>query len=136
MFCKLLGVIFFVLEVRSQSGNNVSLPKNVTLCPNKKGPSPKAQLSPSKVLVLAKRRRSSAGSSLRATSPDCPAVISEGARCPTQLALGSSGHLYSGDQVPDCDPARLPLLLGSRDRDGGEVYHRLKAWAKTSGWPR
>ena len=85
MFCKLLGVIFFVLEVRSQSGNNVSLPKNVTLCPSKKGPSPKAQLSPPKVLVLAKRRRSSAGSSLRATSPDCPAVISEGARCPRLL---------------------------------------------------
>lgn len=37
---------------------------------------PKEQLSPSKVLGLAKRRQSSAGSSLRARSPDPPHLSS------------------------------------------------------------
>ena len=49
---------------------------NVILCPNKKGQCPKEQLSPSKVLGLAKRRQSSAGNSLRARSPDPPHLSS------------------------------------------------------------
>ena len=31
----------------------------------------------------------------------------------------------------DCNPCRLPLPLGRRGGDGGEVHHHLKAWA----WP-
>ena len=57
--CKLLGVRSFVPEVRSQSGNDVPVnlhQTNVILCSDKKGQGPKAQLLPSKVLVLAKRR--------------------------------------------------------------------------------
>lgn len=57
--CRLLGVRFFVLEVRSWSGNDVLVilyEMNVILCSDKKGQGPKAQLLPSKVLVLAKRR--------------------------------------------------------------------------------
>ena len=69
---KLLGVRFFVLEVRSWSGNNVPVnfcQTNVILCPDKKGQGPKAQLSPTKVPVLAKRRQISVGSSLGARFP-------------------------------------------------------------------
>ena len=76
--CKLLGVRSFVLEVRSWSGNNVPVnlhQTNVILCSDKKGQGPKAQLSPSKVQVLAKRRQISVGGSLRARSPD-PAQLS------------------------------------------------------------
>ena len=57
--CRLLGVRFFVLEVRSWSGNDVLVilyQMNVILCSDKKGQGLKAQLLPSKVLVLAKRR--------------------------------------------------------------------------------
>ena len=28
------------------------------------------------------------------------------------------------------NPGRLPLLLGHRNRDGGEAYHYLQAWVK------
>ena len=41
------------------------------LCSDKKGKGPQAQLSPSEVQILAKRRQISAGGSLRARSPDC-----------------------------------------------------------------
>ena len=57
--CRLLGVRFFVLEIRSWSGNDVLLilyQMNAILCSDKKGQGPKAKLLPSKVLVLAKRR--------------------------------------------------------------------------------
>ena len=69
---KLLGVRSFVLEVRSWSGNNVPVnfcQTNVFLCPDKKGQGPKAQLSATKVPVLAKRRQISVGSSLGARFP-------------------------------------------------------------------
>ena len=52
---RLLGVRSFVLEVRSWSGNDVPenlYQMNVILSPDQKGQSCKAQLSPSKVLVL------------------------------------------------------------------------------------
>ena len=68
-----LVVRSFALEVRSWSGNDVPINLyqiNVILCPDKKGQGSKVQLSPSKVPVLAKRRQSSAASSLRARSPD------------------------------------------------------------------
>ena len=70
--CRLLGVRSFVLEVRSWSGNDVPVylyQMNVILCLDQKGQSPKAQPSPSKVQVLAKRRESSVGSSFRARFP-------------------------------------------------------------------
>ena len=78
--CKLLGVRSFALEVSSWSGNDVPVnfhlyQKNVILCPDQKGQSPKAQPSPSKVQVLAKRRESSVGSSFRARFPH-PAQLS------------------------------------------------------------
>ena len=56
--CRLLGVRSFVFEVWSWSGNVVAVnlyQVNVILCPDKKGQTPKGQLSPSKVRVLAKR---------------------------------------------------------------------------------
>ena len=57
--CRLLGVRSFVLEVQSWSGNNVCVnlyQMNVILSSDKKEQGPKAKLSPSGVLVLAKRR--------------------------------------------------------------------------------
>ena len=69
---RLLGVTSFVLKVRSWPGNNVPIylyQMNVILCLDQKGQSPKAQPSPSKVQVLAKRRKSSVGSSFRARFP-------------------------------------------------------------------
>lgn len=44
--------------------------KNVILCPDKKGPGAKAQLSSSEVPVLTWKRLISAGGSLKAKSPD------------------------------------------------------------------
>ena len=48
---------------------------NIILCLDKKGPGPKAQLLPSKVPILVKRRQLSADTFLRARSPD-PAQLS------------------------------------------------------------
>ena len=70
--CKLLGVRSFILEVRPWSSNDVPInlyQKKVMLCPEKKGKSPKAQLLPSKVPVLAKRRQISVGSYFKARFP-------------------------------------------------------------------
>ena len=120
--CRLLGVRSFVFEVWSRSGNDVPInlyQMNVILCPDQKGQSCKAQLSPSKVPVLAKRRQISAGSSLGPGSH--PAVIPEGSRHPTQLALSLARLPKWGDQVSDCDPDRWSLLVGSRDSMGERV---------------
>ena len=53
----------------------LKISENVILCPDKKGQSPKAQRSPSKVPVLAKRRQISGGGSFRARFPH-PAQLS------------------------------------------------------------
>ena len=105
---------------------------NVVLWLDKRGQGPKVRLSPSKVLVMAKKRQSSVGSSLRAWSPD-----------PTQLSsLKKSGAQSAGSQAPqatqsgrlgpaDCEPADCHC----RDQNGGEVHCYPKAWAEASGWP-
>ena len=75
---KLLGVRSFILEVRSWSGNAAPVnlyQRNGILCFDQKGQSPKAQLSPSKAPVLAKRRQISIGSSFTASFP-YPAQLS------------------------------------------------------------
>ena len=77
--CRLLGVRSFVLEVRAWSGNDVPVNLcqiNVILYPEKKGQSPKAQLSPSKVPVLAKRRQISFGSSFGVRFSQCAQLLS------------------------------------------------------------
>ena len=94
--CRLLGVRSSVLEVRSWSANHVpvNLCKiNVILCPDKKGQSPKAQLSPSKVPVLAKRRQISVGSSFGARFSQRAQLLSlrEPGPQPNWLSA-SSGH--------------------------------------------
>ena len=75
---KLLGVRSFILEVRSWSGNAspVNLyQRNGILCLHREGQGPKAQLSPSKAPVLAKKRQISTGSSFTASFP-YPAQLS------------------------------------------------------------
>ena len=101
--CRLLGVRAFVLQVRSWSGSDVPVnlyQMNVILCPDKKEQGPKAQLAPSKVPVLAKRRQISGHSSLRARFPH-PAQLSSLREPGTQSNWPSvsSGHPNRGDQV-------------------------------------
>ena len=89
--CRLLGVRSFVFEVWSRSGNDVPInlyQMHVILCPDKKGQNPKAQLSPSKVRVLAKRIVDLSWQLLQGQVPTpYPAVFPERARHPTPLAL-------------------------------------------------
>ena len=89
-WCRRLGVRSFVFEVWSWLGNDVPInlyQMNVILCPDKKGQNPKAQLSPSKVRVLAKRIADLSWQLLQGWVPTpCPAVFPERARHPTQLA--------------------------------------------------
>ena len=76
--CRLLGVRPFFLEVWSRSKDDVPVnlyQRNIILCPDQKGQSPKAQLSYSEVPVLVKRRQILVGSSFRARFPH-PAQLS------------------------------------------------------------
>ena len=112
--CKLLGIRSFVLEVRSWSGNDgpVNLYQtNVISVLTKKGQVPR-QLTPSKVPVRAKRRQNSAGSSLRAKSPD-PGLLSSLREPGAQPSWpsGSSGLQTGRARPTDCDPGRRSLLL-------------------------
>ena len=108
---------------------------NVVLRLDKKGQGAKVQLSPSKVLVLAKRRQSSVGSSLRAGSPGSTQLSSlkkPGAQ-PSWLS-GSSGHPKWDTRSHTLRPSTLPLLLGCREQNGREVHCCPKNWAEASGW--
>ena len=121
-----------LLEVRSWSGNDVPVnlyQMNVILCPDQKGQSPKAQLSPSKVLALTKGRESSAGSSFRARFPHS-AQLSSLREPGTQprLALSLLGlRKWETPSITDCSPGRRPLLVGRRDRD--------ETWVMANGGP-
>ena len=116
----------FVLEVRSWPGDDVSVnhyQMNVVLWLDKKGQGAKVQLSPCKVLVLAKRRQSSVGSSLRAGSPGSTQLSSlkkPGAQ-PSWLS-GSSGHPKWETRSHRLRPSTLPLLLGCREQNGREGH--------------
>ena len=90
---KLIGVRSFILEVRSWSGNAAPLnlyQRNGILCLDRKGQGPKAQLSLSKVPVLAKRRQISTGNSFTASFP-YPAQL---------LSLRESGTKPTSPQSP------------------------------------
>lgn len=67
----------------------------------------------------------------------CPAVITEGERSPTQLALRllKPPKQWRGGRLgpADCYPGDCQLLLGHRDKDGGEVHSCLKAGAQPVG---
>ena len=102
---------------------------------DKKGQGPKAQVSPSRVLVLGKRRQISAGGSGRARSLSlCPAALVEGARPPAPLALelqaAHSGVVQA--DLADRDPGRLRC---SYCREIGRCRGSLlpQAWAETRG---
>ena len=126
---KLLSIRSFVLEVRSWLGNDV--PVNLykpmlfsvsVILLSKKGQGPKAQPASSKVLVLAKRRQISAGSSLRARSPN-PAKLSPLPRTQPTSSSVSSGCPKRGETRSNrLQPRQISVLFGSRDRDGGEVH--------------
>ena len=110
-----LVVRSFALEVRSWSGKDVPVnlyQMNVILCPDKKGQGSKVQLSPSKVPVLAKRRQSSAASSLRVRSPDSAQLspLREPGAQPNWPS-GSSGRQTGRPGPTVYDPGRRSLLL-------------------------
>ena len=102
---------------------------------DKKGQGPKAQVSPSRVLVLGKRRQISAGGSGRARSLSlCPAALAEGARPPAPLALELQAA-HSGVVQADLagrDPGRLRC---SYFREIGRCRGSLlpQAWAEARG---
>ena len=123
--CKLLGVRFFVLEVRSWSGNDISVnlyQTNIILCSDKKDHSLSAKLSLSEVQVLAKRRY------IHLVAPSGPGP---------QLSLlrESGAQDPTGPQAPQAAQMvgtrlrGLWLTLGPRGRNGREVHCHLKAWA-------
>ena len=100
----------------SWSGNDVPInlyQTNVILCADKKGWGPEIQLSPSEVLVLARRKQISVGSSLRAKSPKSSQLSSlrePGSR--TQLALRLLRlPVQLGQDPAGCIPGRQPLPL-------------------------
>ena len=93
-----------------------------------KGQSPKAQLSPSKVRVLAKRRQTSVGGSFRTRSPD-PGQLSSLRERGAQDASRTQTQRGPADWVL----CRLLPLLGGRDRDEWEFHYCLKAWAQPVG---
>ena len=65
----------------------------------------------------------------------CAGVITEGARYPTQLALRLLRPPIWKRAVPaDCDPGRLPLLLGCRDWDG-ERFTPASRPEPSQWWP-
>ena len=128
--CRLLGVRSFFLEVWSWSSDDVPVnlyQMNVILCPDQKVQSPTAQLSHSKVPVLVKRRQLLQG---QVPTP-CPAVIPEGARHPTQLSLSLlRPPKWERPSITHCNSGSQPLLLGHRNRDGGEVHHSSRCRPK------
>lgn len=132
-WCEIL-----ILEVRSQSGEDVPVnpyQTNVLLHPDNKVPSPRAQLSPSKVQVLAKRRPTSVGGSLRARFPDSVQLPSLRSLAPrTQLALSSSGpQKGAGGRAHSLRPRPMVAALRSQRQRLQSVPQHLKAPAP--GWP-
>ena len=103
---RLLGVRSFVLKVRSWSDNDVPenlYQMNIILCLDQKGQSPKAQLLPSKVPVLAKRRQISVGSSFRARFPH------------PSHPRGNQTSNPTGPQSPQVTQTGRPVLTGQAD---------------------
>lgn len=80
---------------------------NVTLCSDKKRPGPKAQLSPSEVLVLAKKDRSQLAA-LSGPGPQTPPNHSQAAR--TQLALRFLRPLKGGGGGVAAGPHQVPKV--------------------------
>lgn len=101
-------------------------------------PSPRAQLSPSKVQVLAKRRPTSVGGSLRARFPDS-------VQLPSLRSLAPRTHWPSVPQAPKrgqeagptaCGPGQWLPLFAHRERGCRVVPQRLKAPARGWLWGR
>ena len=85
----------------------------------RKGKVARHSFHPPRSQSLAKQRQISAG---RSSGPvSYSAVILEGSRHPTQLALSLARLPKWRDQVSDCDPERRSLLAGSRDSMGKRV---------------
>ena len=111
-----------------RSGNDVPVnlyQMNVILCPDQKGQSCKAQLSPSKVPVLTKRRQISVGSSFRARFPH-PSQLSSPREPDIQPNWSSVSSGHPNGETRSHRSGRRPLLLGHRDRERGEVHCSLR----------
>ena len=120
-------------------GNNAPVnlhQMNVILCSDNKGPGSQAQLSLSEVQFWLRGGEPSWWLPQGQAPTPCPAVITEGARCPGPKGpSGSSGHpnRQGGAGPADYMLCRLLLPLGRGGRDGGEGRCHLKAWARPLG---
>ena len=97
---------------------------NVILCSDKKGLGPQAQLSLSEVRFWLRGGEPSCWLPQCQAPTPCPAVITEGARCPGPKGpSGSSGHpnRQGGAGPADGMLCRLLLPLGRGGRDGRRV---------------
>ena len=83
---------------------------------------PKAQLASSRVLVLAKRRQISVGSSLRARSPNLAKLSSLPCTQPTLPSVSSGCPKSRETRSHRLQPRQRAVLFGSRDKDGGEGH--------------
>ena len=124
--CYLLGVRCFDVEVWSWWGNNIPVnlyKMNVIFSLDKKGHGSNAQLSPSKISGLAKRRQISVGSSFRTKFPHSAQLtpLREPGTQPSWPSI-SSGCPSGRPGLTDCGQGTWPLLFSRRDRDGGEVH--------------
>ena len=125
---RFLGVISFVLKVRSRSGNNVPIylyQMNVIFCLSctvKRGQSFKAQISPCNVPSWISRNRSH----LAAPSEQGAHILHSShpwwSQAPNPTGPVSTGAQVRRPVLRDWGPGKWPLLVGCRDRDGGEVH--------------
>ena len=134
--CRLLGVRSFVLEVRSWAGNDVPINlflMNVIVCSGKKQ-SPKAQFSPSKGPVLAKRRQISVCNSFRARFPHLTRLSSlrEKAVQPNWSSV-SSGFPNGETRSHILWPRQMATAIRSQRQGWGRGFCCLKAWVKVRG---
>ena len=138
-FCKLLGVISFVPEVRSWAGNDVPVnlyQTNVLHC-EMKGHGPKAQFSPSKVPVLVKRNKILIFHSFRATSPYVPSCYcwqSQAPRTQVPLKLHSLPIFRMGKSCR-LWPRQTATALRSPRQEVGRCSPLSCGQTQDQGWP-
>ena len=134
--CRCLGVRSFVPEVGSWSGTmSLQISIRQMLFSDKKGQGTKAQLSPSRVLVLGKRRQISAGGSRRARSPDSAQLSSlrgPGLRSswPSGLRPPTAWWRRQASQTVTQADCRCSYFTDT-GRCGGSLL--LQAWAEARG---
>ena len=121
--CRFLAVRSFVPEVRSWSGNDVPVNCYQTMLFSvltRKGKVPGHSCHPPGSRPWLRGGRGQFTAPSKPVPIACPAVITEGARRPIQLAL--SHPKWERPGLSDCDPGRWPLLLGVTETSMGARF--------------